>query len=181
MSEEQQEQAQGEDLANPAPHAPPVHELAPGDEVTLAVFNHASAGKNVNTRWGHVEFDKDGMGELTLRVQDIGLLDQLQWLLPEDRAKYLGVAVRASAEVKADSVAEEANAKMSALIAENVKLVNDNEKGRSQLDELLKRIDVLEESEKGVDAKIKVLTDENASLKTSLAETKKALKKATKK
>jgi hypothetical protein len=180
MSEEQQDQAQDETLINPAPPAPPAHELAPGDTVTLAVFNHASAGKNVNTRWGHVEFDKDGMGEISLKVQDITLLDQLQWLLPEDRAKYLGVAVRATAEVKADNVAEENNAKMAALIADNVKLTTENEKGRSQLDALLTRIDVLEEAEKGVDAKIEVLTKENASLKTSLAKAKKEAKKAAK-
>lgn len=163
--------------ASPKPNA---DTMTPGAMVTLPVYNHAGAGKTINTRWGAVEFDKDGMGEVSLKSEDITLLDQLQWLLPEDRAKYLGVAVRVQKAVASDNAAEETNAKMAALIAENAKLTNDNEKGRAQLDELVKRIEVLEEAEKGFDAKIKVLTEENASLKTSLAEGKKSSKKGSK-
>jgi hypothetical protein len=58
--------------------------------VVVQVYCHANSGKTVGSRWGSVTFDSAGYGKLSLEKEDLKLLDQLGWMLPEDKAAAFG-------------------------------------------------------------------------------------------
>jgi hypothetical protein len=67
--------------------------LDPNTVVTVPVFCPANAGKKVPSRFGAVVFDGDGNGEVKLPLHQLRKLDELQWMTPETREKYLGIAL----------------------------------------------------------------------------------------
>lgn len=168
MNEEQSQTEAGDVSLNPAAAGP----------VTLQVCSPGNRGKLVNSRFGSVEFDEDGFGEVTVpSVADIELLDQLQWLMPDDRRKFLGIREKVKRAQALDESTSALNTKIATLIGENTKLKNDNVVGMENLEVLSKRIEELESNEKGFEAKIEVLTQDNDKLKESLAGKNKGGKK----
>lgn len=106
--------------------------LDPNARVTVQLYSAQNAGKTVKSRFGAVAFDAQGGAALEVTVGDLGMLDQLQWLTPEDRVKY-GLIAHAP-EAKASDPRAELKAKLDAVLAENNKLGQDNLVLQAKLD-----------------------------------------------
>lgn len=62
--------------------------MDPNSDITLQVYSSENAGRTPKTRFGVIEFDDSGFGEVSCKVRDVELLEQLKWLLPEDRKRF---------------------------------------------------------------------------------------------
>lgn len=95
----------------------------PDAVLTVSLYAPQNSGKRVSTRWGHIAFDGQGNASIACKGSDLLLLDQLQWLLPEDRVKF-GLLKPQAAKSAAVDPKVELKAKLDAVLQENAELTN---------------------------------------------------------
>lgn len=111
--------------------------------IEVPLVNAAGAGKTFKTRFGVIAFDGDGAGKAKVRVGDLPLLNQLNWLTNETKEEYqVGVVVQTAAvegDVHAMSVQYEAMERANTQLAKkNAQLEADMEQLKAKADEYVK-------------------------------------------
>lgn len=115
--------------------------MDPTEEITLRVHSLNNAGAKVKSRFGAVEFDKDGNADMTVRLCDVPLVDSLGWLSAADREHFGLAAAAAVAQVNTDGLISElaAQKEVSArLAAKNAELEASCDMMKTQLADLKK-------------------------------------------
>ena len=149
-------------------------DLDPDQSVEVQLFSHNNAGRSPNTGWGRIEFDDDGYAELECKVSDLPSLDELKWLLPDDRRRFGLVAKIAVEKPEKPTIDADMSAQNDSLAKENIQL-------QSKLGRSVERQETLEADNLRLSDKVASLQKESDLLKTSLAEIKKKKSKDKKK